>query len=449
MKIGSINKGWLSNILNGIFGSSESSCEYPDETYGIDQIDKAIVSQNEGKEKDWLVIFYTAEHPETKYTLYNVVQTVVGIENNIIENSLPADKEKAHYIALVDYLDCYWRPGSQEAQGVKAYYITKTPKYNSLASNLKEFPESPKISESKYLKSANPHFMANFITEMMKRFPAKHVALVVLDGNAWNQVEDSEDNIVKDAITSVSSNLQKALSEVYEKTGRKIDVLALNIPLMATGEIGYALAPYVKYLVAPEYDLPIGRFHIGMKYFPFLPIKDRKVTPEEFARALAELNKDHIGDISVADLSKSKELAKKIDEFSKAVIDAIKAGKVEREDLLALLEKTEKFSTWEYSRYESYTVDVANFAEMITKSKAINSQELKRKAEDLYKFIKEKYVIANYRKDEERSTYGFTLRVTSPKELKNFLRYYYGKTDLAKTTQWDEMVKLLFTGEIK
>ena len=58
-------------------------------------------------------------------------------------------------------------------------------------------------------------------------------------------------------------------------------------------------------------------------------------------------------------------------------------------------------------------------------------------------------MIANYRKDEGRPTYGLSLRVTSSKELKNFLRYYYGETDLAKTTHWDEMVKLLITGENK
>ena len=363
-------------------------------------------------EKDWLIIFYGAADNNLKdYVYYNI---------NDIEEKAPT--RIAHTVALMDAGEKFWA-----FQGAKVFYVQPDDSFSEV--------RSPILADLGQVNTADPEFMANFITEAMKKFPAKHVAVIISShGSGWYGALPDESH--GEAMSL--SELKKAFREVYQRTGKKIDLLGWDACLMGTAEVGYALRPYVKYMVASEAKE-------GMYGWYYLQVMDslnsqesKDLTPERFAKTIveaiaksAEYGYNQVDTLSAVSLEKADELAKKLDAFAKALLKT----STPRKRLLYLIASTESFD-YEFA-------DIADFAKKIAESKEIRDEQLKRTAEELYKFITEEYVVANYRNPEKRpNAHGVSIELPlAPSTPKS-----YARTDLAEATHWDEAVRKITRG---
>jgi len=110
----------------------------------------------------------------------------------------------------------------------------------------------------------DPATLSSFVVDATKRFPSKHVALVLGDhGMAWPGI-CSDDSNGDDHLTL--DELQTALKASTQALGRPIDLLGFDACLMANLEVAEALAPFAHVLVASE-ELEPGS---GWDYTPVL-----------------------------------------------------------------------------------------------------------------------------------------------------------------------------------
>jgi hypothetical protein len=183
--------------------------------------------------------------------------------------------------------------------------------------------------------------MAKSIAWAMEKYPSKHFFLIASDhGSGWQGAHHSEStNSWMNA-----RDLESALKEAKEMTGRKIDVLGFDQCLMASTEIAHQLKDYADILVASEeveggagwqYDTVLGE----NKSNPNSRILSTKVlnyasaalrardplTPTDMAKAvvkMAEGNQRDLGTMSAIDLKKMPELSAAIDNFAGKVLES-------------------------------------------------------------------------------------------------------------------------------
>ncbi|MEO6123127.1 MAG: clostripain-related cysteine peptidase [Ilumatobacteraceae bacterium] len=100
------------------------------------------------------------------------------------------------------------------------------------------------------VNTGDPAALASFIGQAIDAFPREHVALVLGDhGAAWRGV--AYDDGAEDELTL--PELSAALGQGLAAAGRdSLDIVGFDACLMATLEVGAALAPYAQFLVASE-----------------------------------------------------------------------------------------------------------------------------------------------------------------------------------------------------
>ena len=100
------------------------------------------------------------------------------------------------------------------------------------------------------INSGDPEALTAFLTQALVQYPREHVALVISDhGSGWEGVayDDTADDHLE--LTEISAAMDAAL----RAAGRdEFDVIGFDACLMATLEVGAALAPHGRYLVASE-----------------------------------------------------------------------------------------------------------------------------------------------------------------------------------------------------
>ncbi len=379
------------------------------------EIREGVVSDkvqiDEGKEKEWLIIYYGgADNNLTSY-----------LHDDLNEIEKHGSDQNIHMVALFDA-----GKRTRPFQGAKVFYLQPDNDLSKI--------NSPVIKNLGQVNTADPEFMANFIAEMMKRFPAKHVAVIISDhGGGWHgAVEDDSHGGFMNL-----SDIRDAFKKVYQKTGRKVDVVGWDACLMAMGEVGYALSPYVNLMVASEQTEGADGWpypHIftsevlkALKQTLEMAIaKKGTFSPEDFAKTIvkaAESSPYTIKTLSAVDLRKAKEFAQKVDAFAKAILKT----DTPRTTLKDLVRKTEHF-------YGSFR-DIADFARRVAESKDIKDKNLRKAAKELYDYITKEYVIANHRTESYHpNAYGVSIEMPtwgSPSSS-------YKNTDFAKDTSWDE-----------
>jgi len=127
--------------------------------------------------------------------------------------------------------------------------------------------------------------LSTFVTDAVKRAPAKHVALVLGDhGAAWPGIcsdETDHENIL------TLAKLETALEASTKALGRPLDLVGFDACLMANLEVASALAPFAHVMVASE-ELEPGS---GWDYTPVLMALEK--TPTMGAAELGALIADH------------------------------------------------------------------------------------------------------------------------------------------------------------
>jgi hypothetical protein len=369
----------------------------------------------EGQKKKWLVILYSAGDNNLASLLYQDINELESVGSD----------ENTHIVTIADQGN-QWNAAFK---GAKVFYLKKDNDMSKI--------NSPLLKNLGQVNTADPQFMASSIAEIIKKFPAEHIAIIIGDHGAGWQGAIEDDSHHK--FMSLPE-IREALEEIYQKTGKRIDVLAFDACLMAMAEVGYELKNAVKYLVASEETEGGSGYNYNILFNK--AIKDAvskiqqaalfkvNVDPEEFAKIIVESAKEYSDDIqtiSAVDLDKVNDLVSKLDEFAKLILSSPK------QDIQKLKEKIRQTQSFAIGSYR----DLYHFAKLIYEDNSI-SQDLRNKAKEIMDALN-KYIVNKFSNNKYKNAYGVSIELPSygnvdPK---------YKNTQFAKNTSWDEMLENL------
>ena len=147
---------------------------------------------------------------------------------------------------------------------------------------------SSPVSRSKYNPDmGNWRNLSRFATSSILRFPAKKTMLVIWGkGNGYKGI--AYDDTSRHYISA--KQLRLALAGITKRTGRKLDVLAMDASFMQMAGIAWEAKDYVKVIAGSEESVP-GQ---GLPYKDILTDLDKK--PEMDAKELASVIVKAYGD---------------------------------------------------------------------------------------------------------------------------------------------------------
>ena len=364
----------------------------------------------EGQKKKWLVILYSAGDNNLASFLHGDINELESVGSD----------ENTHILTIADQGN-QWNAAFK---GAKVFYLKKDPDMSKI--------NSPLLNNLGQVNMADPKFMASAISEIIKRFPADHVAIIIGDhGAGWDgAIEDDTHHKFMSL-----PEIREALQEIYKRTGKRIDVLAFDACLMAMAEVGYELKDAVKYLVASEETEGGSGYSYNIIFSK--AIKDAinklqqaalfkvNVDPEEFAKIIVESAKEYSNDIqtiSATDLDKVNTLASKIDEFAKLILSKPNIDKIKEK-----ITKTQNFTIGSYR-------DLYHFAKLIYEDNSI-SKDLRDKAKEVMDAINN-YLVNEFSNENYKNAYGVSIELPSYGKTSS----KYKETQFAKDTSWDEMI---------
>ena len=308
----------------------------------------------EGQKKKWLVILYSAGDNNLASYLHEDINELESVGSD----------DNTHIVTIADQ----GKQWGAAFKGAKVFYLKKDNDMSKI--------NSPLLKNLGQVNTADPKFMASSIAEIIKKFPAEHIAIIIGDhGAGWQGAIEDEGNNKFMSLPEI----REALEEIYKKTGKRIDVLAFDACLMAMAEVGYELKNAVKYLVASEETEGGSGYNYNIIFSK--AIKDAvskiqqaalfkvNVDPEEFAKIIVESAKEYSNDIqtiSAVDLDKVNDLVSKLDEFAKLVIS-----------------KTKDSNLYDYFQKLKETSNVLND---ISNYKNIDTNDLQKIIEELDKY---------------------------------------------------------------
>jgi hypothetical protein len=369
----------------------------------------------EGQKKKWLVILYSAGDNNLASFLHQDINELESVGSD----------ENTHIVTIADQ----GKQWDAAFKGAKVFYLKKDNDMSKI--------NSPLLKNLGQVNTADPKFMASYITEIIKKFPAEHIAIIIGDhGSGWQGAIEDDTHHKYMSLPEI----REALEEIYKKTGKRIDVLAFDACLMAMAEVGYELKNAVKYLVASEETEGGSGYNYNIIFSK--AIKDAvskiqqaalfkvNVDPEEFAKIIVESAKEYSDDIetiSAVDLNKVNDLVSKLDEFAKLVLSST------QQDIQKLKEKIRKTQSFAIGSFR----DLYHFANLIYEDNSI-SQDLRNKAKEIMDALN-KYIVNEFSNDKYKDAYGVSIELPSYGNVAS----EYKNTQFAKNTSWDEMLENL------
>ena len=395
---------------------------------------------DEGVKKEWLIIYYGAADNNLTDYLYsdmNEVENVGSDKNTHIVAFFDAGKKSYNYP---------WTQGpSGTAQGNSKNppYTLPTPFEGAKIFYLKKDNNpkkvtSPVIANLGQVNSADPKFMADVISTLIKKYPAKHVAVIISDhGGGWEGAV--EDDHPRRKFMNLGE-IKEAIKRVYEQTGRKIDLLGWDACLMGSAEVAYALKPYVNIMVGSEqfeggdgWPYPSIFATGALKALQEALSKKLNVSPEDFAKMIikgAESSPEQIKTLAATDLRKMDGFVKRLNAFTQAILK----NEGDLQNIKNALRSAERFG----SPYFNYR-DIFDFARRIAEDKNIKDQALKKAAKELFEYRKELFIAVHRNEKYHPHAYGLQAEASSYSVKKPA----YQSTDFAKDTTWDEAIAKL------
>jgi hypothetical protein len=409
-----INKVNLTNQkLVYDFGSSDSYLNTKEEIE--DNYINEVKVPEEGQKKKWLVILYSAGDNNLASYLHEDINELESVGSD----------ENTHIVTIADQ----GKQWNAAFKGAKVFYLKKDNDMSKI--------NSPLLKNLGQVNMADPKFMASSIAEIIKRFPAEHIAIIIGDhGSGWHgAIEDDSHHKFMSL-----PEIREALEEIYKKTGKRIDLLAFDACLMAMAEVGYELKNAVKYLVASEETEGGNGYNYNIVFSK--AIKDAvskiqqaalfkvNVDPEEFAKIIVESAKEYSDDvetISAVDLDKVNNLVSKLDEFAKLVLSS------NQQDIQKIKEKIRKTQSFAIGSFR----DLYHFAKLIYEDNSI-SKDLRNKAKEIMDALN-KYIVNKFSNEKYKNAYGVSIELPSYGNVDS----KYKNTQFAKDTSWDEMLEKL------
>ena len=316
----------------------------------------------EGVQKDWLVITIEGGDNDLAKKLKEDVNDMEEVGSS----------ENFHWVSLLDV----GQGRLPDIKGVKAFYIkkdtvTQGPNDTTI--------RSPELMSLKRADLTDPKFLANFVVEVAKRFPAKHIMLIISSHGKGKDGVIKEEQPNGDGKYMSLSALRGALHQIEKELGRPIDVLGFDACLMGTLEVALAARGFVRYMVAseaPETDE-------GWPYKKIMGhMKGRsRLSPEELSRIIVDKASERsyiIPTLSAIDLAKVKPIYQALNELAIRLMFTNTPMRL----LLSIARRTEKTD-----RYLQDYRDIYDFARRIYENHEINDLRLKKAAKKLMSAI--------------------------------------------------------------
>ena len=213
---------------------------------GTEQIATISITQQSSKKKAWLFVNYFAcDNNLANFQLDSL---------NAIEKA--GSDENTHIIAYFDmgkrsnlnYGNKYANIITEDEWpgGAREFY---------LISDTTDLIPSPVIKYYEQIDadSANPNILAEFLLRTIEQYPAEKICInLVNHGGAYTGMITDDTHGDSSFYSATLGNVQSAIKKVYEKTGKKIDLLMLDACLMANFETAYEVKNYVSYIIASE-----------------------------------------------------------------------------------------------------------------------------------------------------------------------------------------------------
>lgn len=196
---------------------------------------------------------------------------------------------------------------------------------------------SPVKADLGDVNMADPKNLADFIEWGIKNYPAENYWVVISNhGDSWKGAAQDEGHHGWMSLPQIES----ALKEAREKTGRKLDLLSFDCCHMASTEVVHQFKDEARYMVASEEVMG----YIGLPYEQLLG-EARDLSARQMAERLVQVSKANPEDIptfSAIDLEKVPALSQAVTNLGQAIVNSPLSGA----ELRQVLTATQAY--WEY-----------------------------------------------------------------------------------------------------
>jgi len=346
------------------------------------------------------------------------------ILGDVDEMETRGSDENTHVVAMLDLT---------RNRGAKTYYLIQDDKPGL---------NSPVVADHGVVNSADPKFMSKFIIDTVKNYPAEHYMFDIGDhGGGWSGAvsDDSHGGWMS------MPQIREALDMAQKETGVKMDIVAFDCCLMATGEVAAELKDHANILVASQesegglgwnYNNVLGPDGKPMEVTPELKNQEQAfvnehgvpmrksyrnilmsaevlgslqdslqkridMTPEQFAKhqvACAEKHQNDLPTMSATDLTKMNEFNK----VAGSLADSILATDTPNVALQAIARKTKGFSSGK---------DIYHFAELISNDPTITDEKLKESARNVMAMIGDVIIANEHAEPRYKDAHGLNIEI--------------------------------------
>ena len=349
------------------------------------QISLVTIKQDLNKIKDWLFINYFAcDNNLADFHLdsLNAMEKVGSDENtNIIayyDLGNRTNLTNGKYEKIITEEE--WAGGARE------FYLIKD-STNKITSPVIKYYDDINID------SANPNILIDFILRAIEKYPAEKICITITDhGAAYIGAISDETNSSSGISTTYLSAIRYAMEKVYEKIGKKIDLLIFDDCVMSNFEVAYELKDTVSYILASE-DLALVSILNGMNgavnYYDFLS------TTKGISKKSNILIND-FDDLTSTTVSLSNQITKVQRRLKSRITSEYDGEKLAKEVLKANKDRRDKFVAGQYpftnyntcsiidcSKCDSLKDAISDFANFVKTANATDKKAVKKATEDL------------------------------------------------------------------
>ncbi|MBO4555736.1 MAG: hypothetical protein J5706_03180 [Elusimicrobiales bacterium] len=418
-----------------------------------DSIDVSKGYKKSDKKKDWLVMIYMAGANNLgNISLLNINQIEGGLfksgnQNSGVQFVIGYSSMLADSIAgKLDMPDGFKmilaKPDEKDV---------KIDERNEISDSV---IRSKNIGEMPGADSGNVLTLKNFVIKAMSMFPAKKTLLII-----WNHgggVGGIASDDVHGSIMSIDK-LGRTLSEIVERTKKKIDVLAMDACLMQMAAVNYEFKDYAKVIVASEQMIPgrgfpyykiaenmsstnyavsdLAKMLVSVyeeEYKNYVIPPDNKGRDNDFPTTLSAINTQYLPGF-VSALNKWSDLLIKDREFHKNIANSYVTQSV----------------TYTKGYYKS--VDLVDLVYAVSSLKNV-SPEIQQAGEDLVRYINSGMVIQSYSRKLEKDRLfrhnGLAIYFPKP-DWHKYEPQKYEVLKFAEDSSWDDFIRPLFDFNLK
>jgi len=426
--------------------SSAPKASAPQATKAPDEPKERLDVGEIAEEKDWTVLFYLNGNNAQAGQMVSTLRQLEFV----------GSQENMHMAAQLARPQAALDKWSKDWSGVRRYEIQHNgQEFNAgaiIVDSLTGFlPGKTKGIKSPVLQELNPETdmgnkqsLAEFLEWGMTKFPAKRTMVVMMgpsEGVSGLMHDDT-----KDSKLSVA-DLGEAFKAVHEKTGKKVDIVALAGSATNSLEVASELKDHAKYLVGSQGIQDGQSMPMAMVMNEIANInKDGGQESLELAQYVLLMNSMAPGALSIVDLDKVGPAKEAWNELASSLLQA----GVSKEKLNQLLDQTQDFQGRSKNEAYANNRDAIHFAKLVKEDAEIGDEKVKAAADKAIEALEGclQGDVANGKNLGEANGisvfapthYGF-FRPDGTPVVKDSLRDAdYHKTNFAKDTQWDELL---------